>query len=86
MEAWRVTMLHMLVCMACDCEAYASLRACGPSECFDCSHTETRVGEAGPCCSDGFGCGIALAGIADWFVQQRHTEVRCASLWSITFC
>lgn len=23
-----------------------------------------------------FGCGIAAAGITDWFVQQRHTEVR----------
>ncbi|EJK57500.1 hypothetical protein THAOC_22449 [Thalassiosira oceanica] len=23
-----------------------------------------------------FGCGVAAAGIADWFVQQRHTEVR----------
>ena len=27
-------------------------------------------------CVYSFSCGIAMAGIADWFVQQRHTEVR----------
>lgn len=29
-----------------------------------------------PRAKDAFSCGIACAGIADWFCQQRHTEVR----------
>ena len=29
-----------------------------------------------PSAKGAFACGIACAGIADWFCQQRHTEVR----------
>ena len=29
-----------------------------------------------PSAKDAFACGIASAGISDWFCQQRHTEVR----------
>ena len=34
---------------------------------------------------DAFSCGVSCAGISDWFVQQRHTEVRAGgvgALWT----